>query len=122
MNVYPFEHNFSALCQLQNMFLLHLFLVIDDLHEVRTNLVEVEIKWRNIGLALGLRDPDLETVQANNREDVASCLTDMLRIWLNGAYNTTKNGKPSWQKLSKAVRHRNGGNKPALADKILQLI
>ena len=92
---------------------------IKDLQEVRSQLVKVQVKWRDIGLALGLTDPQLETIQADNT-NVSSCLTAMLRDWLNKSYNTTRYGEPSWQRLSDAVRHRAGGNNPHLADRILQ--
>ena len=81
--------------------------------------MEVEVKWRDIGLELGITDPRLETIQANSN-DVTSCLTAMLREWLNRSYNTSQYGEPSWQRLSEAVRHRAGGNNPRLADRIMQ--
>ena len=93
-------------------------LAIEDLHEVRSQLMEVAVRWRDIGLELGLSDPRLETIQADNK-DVTSCLTAMLRDWLNRTYNTTVHGEPSWLRLSEAVRHRAGGNNPALADEII---
>ena len=77
------------------------------------------MQWRDIGLELGLADSQLEAIQANNR-GVTSCLTAMLRDWLNMSYNTTRYGEPSWERLSEAVRHRAGGNNPALAHDILQ--
>ena len=81
--------------------------------------MEVEVKWRDIGLELGITDPQLETIEANNN-DVTSRLTAMLREWLNRSYNTSRYGEPSWQRLSEAVRQRAGGNNPRLADSILQ--
>ncbi|CAI8048244.1 hypothetical protein GBAR_LOCUS26633 [Geodia barretti] len=78
--------------------------------------MEVETKWRDIGLELGLRDPELETIRQANHHDITSCLTAMLRLWLNRAYNTIKYEEPTWRRLSEAVRHRAGGNNPALAD------
>ena len=98
----------------------HYFIsVIEDLREVRSQLIEVEVKWREIGLELGITDPQLETIEANNN-DVTSRLTAMLREWLNRSYNTSRYGEPSWQRLSEAVRHRAGGDNPRLADRILQ--
>ena len=94
--------------------------VIEDLQEVRSQLLEVAVKWRDIGLELGLSDPQLERIRANNRDDVTDCLTAMLRDWLNRSYNTTRHGEPSWERLSEAVRHRAGGNNPALADLLIQ--
>ena len=74
-------------------------------------------KWRKIGLALGLSDAKLETIEAS-KSDVSDRLTDMLRLWLNRAYNVEKYGEPSWETLKKAVRSPVGGNCPAIADKM----
>ena len=79
----------------------------------------IKVRWRDIGLELGITDPQLQTIEADNN-DVTSRLTAMLREWLNGSYNTSRYGEPSWQRLSEAVRHRAGGNNPRLADSILQ--
>ena len=104
----------------QHTFLLsNIVSVIDDLQDVRSKLMEVETKWRDIGLELGLRDPQLETIHQANHHDVTSCFTAMLRQWLNRAYNTSQYGEPTQRRLSEAVCHRAGGKNPALADEIL---
>ena len=74
-------------------------------------------RWRDIGLALGISDSKLETIEAN-KSDVRDRLTDMLRLWLNRAYNVEKYGEPSWQSLREAVRSPAGGDSPATADDI----
>ena len=74
-------------------------------------------RWRDIGLVLRISDSKLETIEAN-KSDVRDRLTDMLRLWLNRAYNVEKYGEPSWQSLREAVRSPAGGNSPATADKI----
>ena len=74
-------------------------------------------RWRGIGLALRISDSKLETIEAN-KSDVRDRLTDMLRLWLNRAYNVKKYGEPSWQSLREAVRSPAGGDSPATADKI----
>ena len=86
---------------------------------MKSKLIDVAVKWRDIGLALGLKDPQFEIIHTNN-SDVTSCLTTMLRDWLNKSYNTYRYGEPSWQRLSEAVCNRAGGNNPRLADCILQ--
>ena len=55
------------------------FSVIEDLQEVRSQLIEVVVNWRDIGLELGLTHPELERIGANNRHNVTDCLTAMLR-------------------------------------------
>ena len=82
-----------------------------------SKLFPVAARWRNIGLALGISDSKLETIEAN-KSDVGDRLTDMLRLWLNRAYNVEKYGEPSWETLREAVRSPVGGNSPAIADKM----
>ena len=75
------------------------------------------VRWRNIGLALHLKDPKLSIVQVNNA-DVTTRLTDMLRQWLNKTYDVERFGQPSWQMLAEAVKSPAGGNNPTLAAKM----
>ena len=90
---------------------------IDDLIDVITELEDVAVNWRGIGLVLRLRDPDLGAIAVGDKS-VYGCLTDMLRLWLNQSYDVIKYGEPSWQMLENAVRARAGGNNPAIADQI----
>ena len=75
------------------------------------------MKWKEIGLALGLEYSQLEEIRANN-SDARGCLTVMLSEWLKRAYDTTAHGEPSWCRLREAVGHKAGGNNPSLADEI----
>ena len=90
---------------------------IEDLFDVKVKVLPVAARWRDIGLALGISDSKLETIEAN-KSDVRDRLTDMLRLWLNRAYNVEKYGEPSWQSLREAVRSPAGGDSPVTADKI----
>ena len=85
--------------------------------DVKVKVLPVAARWRDIGLVLRISDSKLETIEAN-KSDVRDRLTDMLRLWLNRAYNVEKYGEPSWQSLREAVRSPAGGDSPATADKI----
>ena len=76
-------------------------------------------KWRDIGLALGLRNNQLDLIRSNNRTS-EQCLTAMATEWLNKAYDMGEQGEPSLQRLSEVVGNPAGGNNPAEAEKILQ--
>ena len=91
--------------------------MIDNLIDVKVKVLPVATRWRDIGLALGISDFKLETIEADKMA-VRDRLTDMLRLWLNRAYNVEKYGEPSWQSLREAVRSPAGGDSPALADDI----
>ena len=71
-----------------------------------------------MGLALGLNQGQLDSIQINNRT-AEECLTAVATEWLNRAYNTTEYGEPTLQRLCEAVRNRAGGNNPALAERII---
>ena len=90
---------------------------IGDLYDVTSELENIPVNWRGIGLALRLHNPDLRKI-ATEGKDVMDCLRDMLELWLNKSYDVIKYGEPSWQMLENAVRARAGGNNPAVADQI----
>ena len=94
---------------------------INDLFKVKLALIEAGMaaKWRDIGLALGLRNDRLDVICSNNRTS-EECLTAMATEWLNRAYDMGEQGEPSLQRLSEAVGNPAGGNNPAEAEKILQ--
>ena len=88
---------------------------IDDLFDVKRKLLPLAARWRDIGLALRISDSKLEIIE-DKRLNARECLTDMLRLWLNRAYDVEKYGVPSWQKLKDAVGSPAGGDSPAVAD------
>ena len=75
-------------------------------------------RWKHIGLALRLDPSELKNIEKDNRDSVEDCLTEVLTLWLNKAYNTERFGEPSWELLARAVAHPAGGNNPALAEEI----
>ena len=83
--------------------------------DVKRKLLDVASKWKHIGLALRLSHPQLKTVQS---DDVLTCLTDMLALWLNRSYNVAQYGKPTREMLREAVRDPAGGNDAACAAEI----
>ena len=96
-----------------------IFIGIDDLFDVKSKLIEVAGQWKNIGLALRLKNHQLQTIE-DSKKDVSDCLTDMLTLWLNKTHDISIYGVPSWQILSNAVRDPAGGNNPAIADDIYE--
>jgi hypothetical protein len=88
---------------------------IDALFDVKRKLLDVASKWKHIGLALRLSHPQLKTVQS---DDVLTCFTDMLALWLNRNYNVAQYGEPTREMLREAVRDPAGGNDAACAAKI----
>jgi hypothetical protein len=93
-------------------------LKIGDLFEVKTNVIDVAGRWRDIGLALGIKNPNLDTIKKESLSNIEECLTSMLTLWLNQLYDTQGCGMPTWQRLSEAVDHRCGGRNAALAHEL----
>ena len=88
---------------------------IDDLVDVKRELISIADKWKDIGLALRLKPTTLNTI-GRNQSDVRDRLSDVLAEWLNKAYNVQRFGQPSWLLQVRAVRDPAGGDNKALAD------
>ena len=93
---------------------------ISNLQQVRSEIHTIASTWKDLGLALGVHNDELDNIDANNR-NVQSCLREVLTTWLKKAYTTTPYESykaPSWEWLMMAVADPIGGNNPALAEKI----
>ena len=90
----------------------------DDLTDVMEAVVDVAAKWKFIGMALGIKRAELNTIASKHASDAKECLSDMLCAWLQQCYDAKRFGQPSWKLLCQAVRNTVGGNNPALANKI----
>ena len=90
----------------------------DDLSKVTNELYPVAAKWKNLGLALGLKHHVLDNIEARNRGNPTSCLTSVIDEWLKKNYNEEEYSQPTWQWLVKAVGNPVGGENKSLAKKI----
>ena len=90
---------------------------MDDLFDVKRELLPVAARWKDIGLALRLGPSQLDEIENDNR-NASDCLTRVLTLWLKKTYNTERFGEPSWELLARAVADPAGGNDPALAEEI----
>ena len=88
---------------------------LDDLFDVKKELIPVYAKWRSIGIALRLKPNVLDGIKAENNGDPPACLTSTVTEWLNRNYNVKRFGEPTWQALVKAVGDPAGGATMALA-------
>ena len=89
---------------------LHYFFAvdIDKLHDVLTSISDVVNQWFELGLALGLRQPTLESITSDHKRE-------MLTKWLNRVDGCC----PSWNALVKALRSPTV-QKPIVADAIVR--
>ena len=72
----------------------------DDLAKVRMELVDVQTRWYDIGLDLGLPVNTLETIR-QECQDTAECLRKMLHEWLK-----TIDLQPSWNTLIDVLQNK----------------
>ena len=88
----------------------------DDHYTILQELEPVAHRWRQIGLALGLRDSTLEIIRARVQPDVYELLGSVIIEWLRANYTEAKYGPPTWRRIVEAVRATSGGRNHALAD------
>ena len=63
--------------------------------------LESVVDWLNLGLALGLFYPTLETIEKEQRGEVKQCKTKMLASWLRQQDDVSD--VPSWAMLRRAL-------------------
>ena len=90
---------------------------IDDLIDVKSELLPVAARWKDIGLSLRLAPDQLNVIERDNRNS-EDCLTKTLELWLKQDYDTDQWRPPSWRLLATAVGDPAGGKNYALAKKI----
>ena len=64
---------------------------------LRELLSEVSADWENIGLFLGLKPGNLDSIKYNNQQ-AESCLREMLKLWLKQV-----NPLPTWSAITEAL-------------------
>ena len=94
----------------------------DDLLYVMEQVIDIAAGWRPLGLTLGLRRAELDTISSRHHTDPTECLREMILSWLKQRYNTSKFGWPSWRLLCHAIHKPAGGNDPVLARKIAERV
>ena len=81
-------------------------------------LTSVSSRWKHIGNALGLSQDVLSAIQLTVGTDHSEALSKMVSKWLAQSYNVGRFGRPSWDRLVKAVAHEAGGANRSMADEI----
>ena len=74
-------------------------LVTDDLKEVRSCIWDVQVKWFDLGVELGLRPSSLEAIRKKFKDDPAECFGQMLMDWLAG-----QGLEATWKNLCSALK------------------
>ena len=86
----------------------------DDLFDIYKEVLDVAAEWRNVGLALRVRNPELDVIEKSCPLAPRDCLRAVLAGWLKG-----RNGpQPTWGALCEAVAEPAGGNNRVLAEEM----
>ena len=93
------------------MLVVLLYTGIADLFRVQISVKHV-VNWKNLGLALGLLYPTLQTIEIEQHERKNDCMREMLAAWLQQQDNVSQHGIPSWSVLQTALKNIRE-NKPA---------
>ena len=86
------------------MLVVLLYTGIADLFRVQTFVKHV-VNWKNLGLALGLLYPTLQTIKIEQHERKNDCMREMLAAWLQQQDNVSLHGIPSWSVLQAALKN-----------------
>ena len=76
-------------------------------------MLDIAAVWRDIGLALRMRNPELDVIRESHPQSPKDCLKAVLSGWLQG-----RNRPPTWGALCEAVAEPAGGNNRTLAEQI----
>ena len=80
-----------------NIAIMFILSGISDLQDVLVALVDVNTKWKLLGLALGLKQPTLSGIREGEYDE---CKMAMLTKWLNQVDGC----QPSWNDLVEGLR------------------
>ena len=72
---------------LSNILHMHMLAGEDDLRDVISAVTDLTGRWKDLGISLGLRPSDLDTILSNNPHSSSDCLREMLLQWLKQSYH-----------------------------------
>ena len=61
----------------------------DDLRDVISAVASLAGRWKDLGISLGMRAGDLDTILSNNPHHSSDRLREVLTLWLRQNYNVT---------------------------------
>ena len=72
---------------LSNILHMHMLAGEDDLRDAISAVTDLTGRWKDLGISLGLRPSDFDTILSNNPHSSSNCLREMLLQWLKQSYN-----------------------------------
>jgi len=77
----------------------------DDLADVQRKVYAARTEWYDLGLELGQRSSDLDSIALKYSRDPAPCFRQILKVWLNGV-----DPSPTWQAMVNALNSSTVGH------------
>ena len=59
----------------------------DDLRDMISAMTSLAGRWKDLGISLGVRAGDVDTILANDPHSSNDCLREVLSLWLRQGYN-----------------------------------
>jgi len=59
----------------------------DDRQDVMSAVVDLAVRWQDLGSSLGVRQSDLDNIHLASAHSPRECLRKMLILWLRQSYN-----------------------------------
>ena len=88
---------------------------INDIKDVRQEVVGIKSTYYQFGIALGLPVGELDSIRRAFHQVIDQAFDEVLLLWLRQRYDVQRHGLPTWRRLVEAVDSPNGGGDSALA-------
>ena len=71
-----------------------------SLKQVKNFLLDVQLKWYDLGIELEVSQQELNVIRSNHKDDPASGLREMVTVWLKD------NDQATWDALAEALESK----------------
>ena len=109
INNYFIMFNYTVICLIKLPFPT---LALEDLYDIKSELITIVASWKEIGIGLGLHPGKLDAIDTTTK---LVCLSEMLITWLKKDYDVVRFGEPTWRRIVETVADPAAGGDPALA-------
>ncbi len=109
MSVYTYIHFCLSIDKLEKIDDTPFSALNEDIADIMKMLTDFDTrKWRTLATHLRLGVTSMDTIEADNNNNVGMRLQCALTDWLKLNYNYGKHGRPSWKKLAEAIMPLDG--------------
>ena len=109
------SYSYQVLAHTWSYFFFSLLLAEGDLSDVCREVVGIESRYYQFGIALGLLSGQLDSIRTAYHQLIDQAFYQVLLLWLRQSYDYQRHGRPTWRRLVEAVDSPSGGKNTALA-------